>query len=50
MNDLCAACNTEQNTPDLIAVAGPHGANWYCRDATACRERRKKRRAGGDDQ
>lgn len=36
----CTACHYPTERDDLVAVAGPGGTAWYCRDTAACRARR----------
>lgn len=35
----CTACGHPTELADLLAVAGPNGGNWYCKDTGTCRER-----------
>lgn len=36
----CTLCHYPTERDDLMAVAGPGGTAWYCRDNAACRARR----------
>lgn len=36
----CRACGAEHaDVKDVVAVAGPDRADWFCRDMAACRAR-----------
>lgn len=35
----CSACHYPTERDDLLAVAGPRGTAWYCRDTAACKTR-----------
>lgn len=38
----CAACHTPRPRAEVLCVAGPTGAAWYCTDEQACARRRER--------